>query len=60
MDWLLGLAGVIFGGGVSWLVFFRQSKSKADGEAKQAQAQAQAQSLRSLEWNHRRQAAAPL
>ena len=51
MDWLLGLAGVIFGGGVSWLVFFRQSKSKADGEAKQAQAQAQQQAaLAAQEW----------
>lgn len=48
MDWLLGLAGIIFGGGVSWLVFFRQSKNKADGEAKQAQAQAQQMALEAV------------
>lgn len=40
MDWLLGLAGVIFGGGVSWLVFFRASKKKAEGEALQVGADA--------------------
>lgn len=40
MDWLLGLAGIIFGGGVSWLVFFRASKKKAEGEALQVGADA--------------------
>ena len=40
MDWIIGLAGIVFGGGVSWLVFFRASKKKAEGEALQVGADA--------------------
>ena len=40
MDWILGLAATLFGGGITWLVFFKASKKKAEGEALQIGAEA--------------------
>lgn len=48
MDWIIGLAGIVFGGGVTWLVFWRQERMKMDGEAKQSQAQAQQMALEAV------------
>ena len=48
MDWLISACSILFGGGVAWLVFWKQSKNKLDGEAKQAQAQAQQMALEAV------------